>query len=112
MSHQLQFWLLIVLLGAGTWTMRSVPILLHGKVAEPAWLERILRHVPVAALTAMVVPSVLYTHLGDVYSFAPSRVIAAVIALVVALRTRNVLATLAVGMIALWVSQWAIGLLG
>ena len=55
-----QFWLLIVVLALGTWLMRSLPIMLHGHVPHPPWLERLLKHVPVAALTALVVPGALY----------------------------------------------------
>ncbi|PKQ15002.1 MAG: AzlD domain-containing protein [Actinobacteria bacterium HGW-Actinobacteria-7] len=112
MSPVVQFWLLIIVLAVGTWSMRSWPIILHGRVPHPPWLERVLRHVPVAALTALVVPGALYLHERSTYSFAPARTIAAVIALVVAWRTKNTLATLAVGMAALWVAQWALGALG
>ena len=113
MSPVAQFWLLIVVLAAGTWSMRSWPIILHGRVPHPPWLERLLRHVPVAALTALVVPGALYSHQGNgAYVFAPARTIAAVLALAVAWRTKNVLATLAVGMGALWAAQWALAILG
>lgn len=111
MSAQSQFWVLIFALALGTWLMRSLPIMLHGHVPHPAWLERFLKHVPVAALTALVVPGALYVHSGSTYTFAPTRVIAAGLALLVALRTRNVLATLAVGMTVLWLGQWALSAL-
>jgi branched-subunit amino acid transport protein len=104
-----QFWILIVVLALGTWAMRSLPIMLHGHVPHPPWLERLLRHVPVAALTAIVVPAALYTHVGDVYHLAPARIVASAVALVIALRTKNVLATLAVGMVVLWVAQSVLG---
>lgn len=103
MSTTAQFWFVILVLAAGTWAMRSLPIMLHGHVPHPPWLTRLLKHVPVAALTALVVPSALYLHQGDSYSFAPPRTIAAVVALVVALRTKNTLATLAAGMVTLWI---------
>ncbi len=112
MTPVMQFWLLIVVLAIGTWSMRSFPIILHGRVPHPAWLERLLKHVPVAALTALVVPGALYVHEGSAYSFAPARTIAAVIALAVALKTKNVVATLAAGMGALWLAQWALAALG
>jgi len=101
------FWLVIVVLAVGTWLMRSLPIMLHGAVATPAWAERLLRYVPVAALTALVVPNVLYVKSASQYSFSPARTIAAVVALLVALRTRSVLWTLIAGMVALWVGQVA-----
>ncbi len=111
MSELAQFWLMIGVLAAGTWAMRSFPIMLHGHVPHPPWLERLLRHVPVAALTALVVPGVFYTHAGEVYSFAPARTLAGAVAMLVALRTKNILATLLVGMAVLWVAQWGLAAL-
>lgn len=112
MTAVAQFWLLTGILAAGTWAMRALPIMLHGTVAHPPWLERLLKHVPVAALTALVIPGVLYTHVGDAYSFSAGRTVAAVAALLVALRTKNILATLVVGMSALWLAQYALTALG
>lgn len=109
MSATAQFWTLILVLAAGTWAMRSLPIMLHGHVPHPRWLERLLRHVPVAALTALVVPGALYLKHEGEYGFAPARTVAAVVAMLVALRTRSVLATLVVGMLALWGAQAVLG---
>jgi branched-subunit amino acid transport protein len=109
MSPLTQFWVLIVALALGTWAMRSLPIMLHGHIPHPRWLGRLLKHVPVAALTALVVPGSLYLKLNGAYSFAPARTIAAVAAMLVALKTKNVLATLVVGMSALWLAQAALG---
>lgn len=112
MSPVAQFWLLILVLAIGTWSMRAFPIMLHGRVPHPLWLERLLKHVPVAALTALVVPGSLYVHEGSAYALAPARTIAAACALLVAWKTKNVLATLAVGMGVLWAAQWALAALG
>lgn len=111
MSPLAQFWIVISVLGFGTWAMRSLPIMLHGHVPHPHWLERLLKYVPVAAMTALSVPGVLYLKSNGVYHVSPERTIAGVVALLVALRTRNILATLAVGMIVLWVSQAALAAL-
>ena len=112
MNQTTTFWLIIVVLALGTWTMRSLPIMLHGTVKTPAWVERLLRHVPVAALTALVVPGVLYLKIDGMYEFAPARLVAAIAALVVALRSGNVVATLVVGMGVLWGAQALLTLLG
>jgi branched-subunit amino acid transport protein len=99
------FWLVIVVLAAGTWAMRSLPIMLHGHVPLPPWAERLLRYVPVAAMTALVVPASLYLKAGGVYHFEPPRIVAALAAGAVAVRTKNVVATLAAGMVVLWLAQ-------
>ena len=64
MSATAQFWVLIVVLALGTWLMRSLPIMTHGHVPHPPWLERLLKHVPVAAITAMPVVAKILIDLG------------------------------------------------
>lgn len=105
MSETATFWMIIVVLALGTWAMRAFPIMLHGHVALPAWAERLLRYVPVAALTALVVPGALYLKVDGEYTFASARLLAAGVALLVAARTRNVIWTLGAGMVALWIGQ-------
>lgn len=111
MSQRALFWLVIVVLAIGTWAMRSLPIMLHGHVKLPSWADRLLRYTPVAALTALVVPGSLYLKTSGVYSFAPARLVAAVVAILVALRTKSVLWTLVLGMCALWLVQAGFGAL-
>lgn len=111
MSATAQFWLLIFGLASGTWAMRSFPIMLHGRVPHPRWLERLLKYVPVAALTALVVPGSLYLKANGAYHVVPARTIAAIVALAVALRTKNTVATLVAGMAVLWAAQWALAAL-
>ncbi len=112
MSGALAFWIVIGGLAVGTFLIRSLPLWFYGRARGPEWLERLLRHVPAAALTALIVPGVLYTKVDGAYSPAPERVLAGLAALLVAVRTRNVIATLATGMVVLWVAQAAAGLLG
>ncbi len=110
MSRTAEFWILILVLALGTWLMRALPIMLHGRVTPRPWTERLLRYVPVAALTALVVPGALYLHTGDQYQFAPARLVAMLAAFVAALKTKNVVWTLVIGMLVLWLSQWALSL--
>jgi len=104
-SETATFWLIIAVLAVGTWAMRAFPIMLHGHVALPTWAERLLRYVPVAALTALVVPGALYLKVDGEYTFASARLLAAGVALVVAARTKNVIWTLGAGMVTLWIAQ-------
>jgi branched-subunit amino acid transport protein len=99
------FWLVIGIVGLGTVLMRTVPIMAHGRVRTPPVLERLLKHVPAAALTALIVPAALYLKTNGSYEVSPDRVIAAVVAALVAYKTKNVIATLVVGMAALWAVQ-------
>ncbi|MBE0476031.1 MAG: AzlD domain-containing protein [Coriobacteriia bacterium] len=109
MSDTARFWVLIVTVGLGTYALRSLPILLHGHRPVPPWLATLLRHVPAAALAALAVPGSLYLRTDGGYELAPARTIAAAVGLVVALRWRNTVATLVVGMAALWIAQALLG---
>ena len=109
MSATVSYWVVIVVLGLGTFLLRSVPIWLHGRSLMPGWIDRFLRYVPAAALTALVVPGSLYVKHAGAYEFAPARVVAAVVALLIAVRTKNIIATLTGGMVVLWVGQALLG---
>ena len=100
-------WLVIVAAGVGTFALRLSFILLIGRLsAVPAVLEGVLRFVPAAVLSALVASSVLALSVAPVaVSYEPAKVVAGSVAAVVAWRTENVLATIGVGMVALWVLQ-------
>ncbi len=97
------FWLVIALAGSGTLAMRLVPFLAHGRVALPSRVQRLLGTVPAAAVAALAVPGSVIVGAGEGYVVEPERVVAAAVALLVAIRTKNFLVTLAVGMTVLWV---------
>ena len=77
----------------------------------PRLLERAFRYVPAAMLTALVVPMVAFAPeaAGDV---DVPRIAAAGVAGAVAFATRSTLRTIAAGMAALWLLQWALSHIG
>lgn len=94
------FWLLIALGALGTYGWRAAFLgPARGKVAP--LVQRILRLVPAAALAALVAPALASTPDGTAPWLRP---VAAAAALVVALITRSILATILVGMVVLWVA--------
>lgn len=76
----------------------------------PPLLARALRHVPAAMLTAIVVPAIAFSAPGVLSLDAGNvKLIAALVAGVVAWRWRNTLLTIGVGMVALWLLQRFVG---
>jgi branched-subunit amino acid transport protein len=76
----------------------------------PAAVRQALRYVAPAVLAAILLPAVLYrngTGGFDVW-LTNERVPAALVAVAVAWVTSNVWATIAAGMAALWLLQWAL----
>ena len=90
-------WATILIAGAGTFAMRASFIAAADRLVDvPPWAQRILRQIPPAALASLVVPALVRPE-GELDLTHP-RFIAGIAAAVVAWRTNNVIATLAVGM--------------
>jgi len=98
-------WWLFLLIGLGTFLQRLSFIFLIGKVSMPEWLRRGLRFVPASVLAALVFPALTHPAGTLDLSFGNFRLLAGLVGAVVAWRTRNVLLTLAAGMLALWALQ-------
>lgn len=103
-------WLLVIVLGLGTFGLRLSFIQFHGWLNEfPPRVERGLEFIPAAILAALIC-SELFTLDGSVVGTVINvRVLAAGLAGIVAWRTDNMLATIGVGMGTLWILQLVVG---
>ncbi len=95
-------WLTIVGTGAGAFALRLSFIALLGHIDMPGLLERALRFVPAAALTALVVPFLFYENGALEVTLGNERLLAGLVAALIAWRTGSVLLTLGAGMATLW----------
>ncbi|HEV2741712.1 MAG TPA: AzlD domain-containing protein [Rubrobacter sp.] len=98
-------WMTILGAGAVTFALRLSFIALLGRIRIPPYLGRALRFVPAAVLTAMVVPLLFYEDGALEVSLGNERLLAGLVAALIAWRTRNVLLTLGGGMATLWILQ-------
>lgn len=90
-------WVAIVAAGIGTFLMRASFLLLAHRMAEvPEGVRRVLRQIPPAALAALVVPAFLRP--GDELDLWQPELAAGALAALVCWRTRSTVATLVVGM--------------
>ena len=99
-------WLVMIVGGIFTFGTRFV--MLSGWVAHglPRWLIDALAFVPIAVLTAILVPAVLIDPATQqIIVIGNARIIAAVVATIIALLTRNVIATISSGLATLWFVQ-------
>lgn len=100
-----RLWLIIAGMVLVTYSVRlSVIVLLRGAEMPPS-LTRALRFAPTAALSAIVLPELVSPNGAVDLSPDNVRLVAGVIAAVVAWTTRRTLLPIAVGMVALWVLQ-------
>lgn len=101
----MNIWLVMFIIGVTTFLTRLSFIVLQDKWQMPDIVTRALRYVPTAVLTAIIVPELLLTSGSLDVSFGNARLIAGMLAGVVAWRTKNVFLTILVGMLALWLVQ-------
>ncbi|MFZ1324884.1 MAG: AzlD domain-containing protein [Candidatus Contendobacter sp.] len=97
-------WLSMVLCGLLTFAIRLSFIAAEGRVALPPAFRRLLPFVPVATLTALIVPAVLMPHGVLWLAWDNARLFASVAAITIAAATRSVLWTLGGGfaVLGLW----------
>ncbi len=95
-------WFAMIGLGILTFLTRYSFIVLFHRMDTPALVKRGLRFVPVAVLTAIFVPELVMP--DGALALAPSnlRLLAGLVAILVAWRTKNVLWTIVIGMAVFW----------
>ncbi|HUY04160.1 MAG TPA: AzlD domain-containing protein [Rhodocyclaceae bacterium] len=101
-------WIVILALAAATFATRLSFLGLFAHVELPRLVRRALAYMPPAILAAIIMPQV-FPAVAGVPSFDPARLLAAVIASLVAWKTRSTMATVSIGMLALWGLQAILG---
>ena len=99
-------WMVMIVCGLLTFSMRFVMFSDLAPKQLPGWLEEALGFVPVAVLTAIIVPAVIVSPDGGLMLAGNSRLPAALIAVTAALVTRSVLVTIGSGLSSMWVLDY------
>ena len=96
------FWAATAAIGLGTFALRYSFILIMDLARLPDGAIKLLRFIPAAALMALITPAVFLHRTAPGGEADWRRMVAAVLAALVAWRVRNMLAAIAAGMAALW----------
>ncbi len=102
-------WFFMIGLGLATFLIRLSFIWLFQHWQAPAWFIKALRFVPVTVLTAIAIPELLLPGGDWILPFTNPRLIAGIAAILVAWFSRNVLLTIAAGMVVLLVANAILG---
>jgi branched-subunit amino acid transport protein len=98
-------WLVMLAAGVVTYSIRLSLIILFSSQEIPTLIQRTLRFIPPAVLTAIIFPE-LFIQAGKIeFSWNNLRLVAGLVAIVVAWRTRNAVLTVIIGLATLWVLQ-------
>jgi branched-subunit amino acid transport protein len=108
----MSIWAVMILGGALTFLTRLSFIWLQDRISMPPLLQRALRFVPPAVLTVIIFQELLFQNSTLDLSPTNTRMLAGIIAVIVAWRSRNPLLTIAAGMISLVVLNLLFSFLG
>jgi len=101
----MNIWLTMLIGGLITFGMRFSLIFLFGKFEIPQTMRKALHYVPPAVLSAIIFPELLY-HANQIdLSLGNIRLLAGIVAILVAWFSKNVLLTILAGMMALLLFQ-------
>ncbi len=103
-----QLWIVIVALGIGTYLCRFSFLGLIGSRPMPPVVMKLLRYTAVGIFPGIIAPLIL-SPAATGGAFDPARGIAALLTLIVALVTRNMLAALFAGAASLYALLWLLG---
>jgi Predicted membrane protein len=101
----MKLFLLIVVCSAITFLLRYSFIAASKYLPKDPRFHDMLRFVPPAVLAALIAPEIFVQNENYYFDYDNLRIWAAALAFLVAYFTRNVLATIASGMVALWCLQ-------
>jgi branched-subunit amino acid transport protein len=101
----MNLWFTLMAAGLLTYAIRLSFILMFEKIRMPGLVRRALRLVPPAVLSAIIFPELLLRGGSLDLSTGNTRLLAGLLAALVAWRTRNALLTIAIGMASLLVLQ-------
>lgn len=101
----MNLWLIVIGMGVITYATRLSLLLLWKHIKLPSKWQQGLHYVPTAVLSAIIFPELLLP--GGTLDISPGnvRLIAGLIAALIAWRTHHVLWTICGGMVALWALQ-------
>jgi branched-subunit amino acid transport protein len=92
-------WLTLIIIGLLTFLTRLSFIALLERLKTPPVVQRALRFVPIAVLTAIFVPELILPNGALDITPGNPRLLAGLVAILVAWRTKNVILTIVAGMV-------------
>lgn len=96
-----QIWVVILMLGAGTFLIRWSFLGALGRYVMPQWVLRLLRYTPVAVLPALVAPLVMWPAATGGQT-DPARLTAAIVTVAAGMIWKSMLGAIAAGAVTLF----------
>ena len=106
----MNIWVIMIIGGLLTFATRLSFIFLLDRIQVPDWFQRSLRFVPAAVLSAIILPELTSPNGTLFLSWRNPQLLAGLVAILVAWKTKNVLLTILAGMAALFLFKAILGM--
>ena len=106
----MNIWTIMIIGGLLTFATRLSFIFLLDRIKVPDWFRRGLRFVPVAVLSAIILPDLTSPNGTLFLNWRNPQLLAGIVAILVAWKTKNVILTILAGMATLVVFQVMLGI--
>lgn len=106
----MNIWVIMIIGGLLTFGTRLSFIFLLDRIKVPEWFRLGLRFVPVAVLSAIILPELTSPNGTLFLSWRNPQLLAGIVAILVAWKTKNVILTIVAGLAALVVFQFVLGI--
>jgi len=103
-------WYSIIIVGIFTFLTRLSFILYSDKIKLQPNIQRALQFVPIAVLSAIIIPELIQTNDSQILLIFP-RLFAGFLAIIIAWRTRNIVLTIIIGMVSLYLLNFLINIM-
>ncbi|NTV51090.1 MAG: AzlD domain-containing protein [Geobacteraceae bacterium] len=97
------FLFLMIAMGAVTYLPRMIPLVMLSRRALPPWFAEWLELIPAAILSALIAPTLFAQSAPRIFTLGKIELLAAIPALLCAVKTRSLAGTVVVGMLCYWV---------
>ncbi len=104
----MNIWLVMLFGGLITFGLRFSLIYLFGRFQIPETMRRALHYVPPAVLSALIFPELFLPNGTMELTLGNHRLLAGLVAVLVAWFSKNTLITILAGMVALFLLQWVL----
>jgi len=106
----MNIWVIMIIGGLLTFGTRLSFIFLLDRIKVPEWFRLGLRFVPVVVLSAIILPELTSPNGTLFLSWRNPQLLAGIVAILVAWKTKNVILTIVAGLAALVVFQFVLGI--
>ena len=96
-------WVSVIIAGLLTYLTRATMVTLVNRNVLNDKIKQVLSYVPSAVFPAIIFPAIFFNDYGNIIEIGNPKIYGAVVAIIIAYLTKNIIATIFSGLISYWI---------